>query len=300
MVEDQLIGVRDPRGFRPLVLGRLKDGYILASETCALDIVDAERIREVEPGEMVIIDEHGYRSRRLPEIPPAHAACVFELIYFSRPDSVYGGRSVDSVRRRLGRRLATEHPAKADIVIAVPDSSNSAALGFSEASGIPFELGLIRNHYVGRTFINPVQHWRDHGVRVKFNPVREVLAGKSIVVVDDSIVRGTTSRKLVKMLRRAGAREIHLRVSSPPIVSPCYYGIDTPRRSELIASSHSVEEIRQYLGVDSLGYLSEAGLRACVALPDQHCYACFNEQYPVEFDHRTEMTTGEKDFLTKR
>jgi len=204
---------------------------------------------------------------------------VFELIYFSRPDSEVFGESVDQVRRRLGRTLAAEHPAEADIVIAVPDSSNSAALGYSEASGIPFELGLIRNHYVGRTFIAPQQMKRDFGVNLKFNPVRRILEGKSVVVVDDSIVRGTTSRSLVAMLRSAGAREIHLRVSSPPIGWSCYYGIDTPNRKELIASSHTVEEIRRYLHVDSLGYLSMEGLKSCVARPDDHCYACFDGHY---------------------
>ncbi len=279
---EKLIGVRDSRGFRPLCLGRRGEAHVLASETCALDIVGAEFIREVEPGEMVIIDGEGVRSFRVFQPDPARA-CVFELIYFSRPDSVVFGASVDSVRRRLGRRLAEEHPAEADIVISVPDSSNSAALGFSEQSGIPFELGLIRNHYVGRTFIAPKQITRDFGVNLKFNAVRQILEGKRVVVVDDSIVRGTTSRSLVAMLRGAGAREVHFRVSSPPIGWSCYYGIDTPNRRELIASSHTVEEIRRYLHVDTLGYLSMDGLRACVDRPDGHCYACFNGDYSVRF-----------------
>ena len=279
---EKLIGVRDPRGFRPLCLGRRGDSHVLASETCALDIVGATFIREIEPGEMVILDRDGVRSIKILSPEPMRA-CVFELIYFSRPDSVVFGLSVDSIRRKLGRRLADEHPAEADIVIAVPDSSNSAALGFSEQSGIPFELGLIRNHYIGRTFIAPEQISRDFGVNLKFNPVRRILEGKRVIVVDDSIVRGTTSRSLVAMLRDAGALEIHFRVSSPPIGWSCYYGIDTPNRRELIASSHTVEQIRKYLNVDTLGYLSMEGLRACVERPDDHCYACFSGEYSVRF-----------------
>ena len=290
---DKLIGVRDPRGFRPLCLGRRGDAHVLASETCALDIVGADLVREIEPGEMVIIDGQGVRSFRIFKAEPARA-CVFELIYFSRPDSVVFGQSVDSIRRRLGQRLAEEHPADADIVISVPDSSNSAALGFSERSKIPFELGLIRNHYVGRTFIAPQQITRDFGVNLKFNPVRRILEGKRVVVVDDSIVRGTTSRSLVAMLRGAGAREVHFRVSSPPIGWSCYYGIDTPNRRELIASSHTVEEIRRYLHVDSLGYLSMDGLRACVERPDDHCYACFNGDYSVRFGEEMDKLAMER------
>ena len=279
---ETLIGVRDPRGFRPLCLGKRGEAHVIASETCALDIVGAEFVREIEPGEMVLIDKRGVRSIRILAPEPLRA-CVFELIYFSRPDSVVFGVSVDSIRRRLGRRLAEEHPADADIVISVPDSSNSAALGYSERSGIPFELGLIRNHYVGRTFIAPEQITRSFGVNLKFNPVRQILEGKRVIVVDDSIVRGTTSRSLVMMLRGAGAKEVHFRVSSPPIGWSCYYGIDTPNRRELIASSHTVEQIRKYLHVDSLGYLSMEGLRSCVERPDDHCYACFNGDYSVRF-----------------
>jgi len=279
---ETLVGVRDPRGFRPLCLGRRDGAHVLASETCALDIVGAEFVREVEPGEMVLIDGKGLRSFRILAPEPARA-CVFELIYFSRPDSVVFGVSVDSIRRKLGHRLAKEHPADADIVISVPDSSNSAALGFAEESGLPFELGLIRNHYVGRTFIAPEQITRSFGVNMKFNAVRQILDGKRVVVVDDSIVRGTTSRSLVMMIRAAGAREVHFRVSSPPIGWSCYYGIDTPNRSELIASSHTIEEIRKYLHVDTLGYLSMEGLRSCVQNPDAHCYACFNGDYSVRF-----------------
>ena len=290
---ETLIGVRDPRGFRPLCLGRRGDSPVLASETCALDIVGADFVREVEPGEMVLIDRKGVRSIRMFKAEPGRA-CVFELIYFSRPDSVVFGMPVDSVRRNLGRTLAKEHPAEADIVISVPDSSNSAALGFAEESGIPFELGLIRNHYVGRTFIAPQQITRDFGVNLKFNPVRRILDGKRVVVVDDSIVRGTTSRSLVAMLRGAGAREVHFRVSSPPIGWSCYYGIDTPNRRELIASSHTVEEIRRYLHVDSLGYLSMEGLRACVERPDGHCYACFNGDYSVRFGEEMDKLAMER------
>jgi amidophosphoribosyltransferase len=275
---DKLIGLRDPRGFRPLCLGRRGESYVLASETCALDMVGAEFVREIAAGEMVVIDGSGMRSYT-PLKPKAARGCVFELIYFSRPDSVVFGESVDLIRRRLGRTLAEEHPAPADIVISVPDSSNSAALGFAEASGLPYELGLIRNHYVGRTFIAPQQMKRDFGVNLKFNAVRRILDGKRVVVVDDSIVRGTTSRSLVAMLRNAGASEIHMRVSSPPIGWSCYYGIDTPNRKELIASSHTVEEIRKYLSVDTLGYLSMEGLRSCVSRPDDHCYACFDGKY---------------------
>ena len=290
---ETLIGARDPRGFRPLCLGRRGDAPVLASETCALDIVGADFVREIEPGEMVLIDRKGVRSIRMFKAEPGRA-CVFELIYFSRPDSVVFGMPVDSVRRNLGRTLAKEHPAEADIVISVPDSSNSAALGFSEESGIPFELGLIRNHYVGRTFIAPQQITRDFGVNLKFNPVRRILDGKRVVVVDDSIVRGTTSRSLVAMLRGAGAREVHFRVSSPPIGWSCYYGIDTPNRRELIASSHTVEQIRHYLHVDSLGYLSMEGLRACVERPDGHCYACFNGDYAVRFGEEMDKLAMER------
>jgi amidophosphoribosyltransferase len=291
---ETLIGVRDPRGFRPLCLGRRGDAHVIASETCALDIVGATFVREIEPGEMVILDKSGVRSIQI-LAPEPMRACVFELIYFSRPDSVVFGLSVDSIRRKLGRRLAEEHPAEADIVIAVPDSSNSAALGFSERSGIPFELGLIRNHYIGRTFIAPEQISRDFGVNLKFNPVRRILEGKRVIVVDDSIVRGTTSRSLVAMLRDAGAVEIHFRVSSPPIGWSCYYGIDTPNRRELIASSHTVGQIRKYLNVDSLGYLSMEGLRACVERPDDHCYACFSGEYPVRFGAEMDKLAFERN-----
>jgi amidophosphoribosyltransferase len=281
---ESVVAARDPWGFRPLVLGRLGDGYVVASETCALDLVGADWIRDVEPGERVRIDAQGVRARRaLPAMQPLQQ-CVFEHIYFSRPDSRVFGVGVDRVRRRIGHRLAAEHPAEADVVISVPDSSNSIALGYSEASGIRFELGLIRNHYVGRTFIQPHQAGRDSSVRVKFNPVREVLDGQRVVVVDDSIVRGTTSRKLVRLLRRAGAREVHFRVGSPPVTHPCFYGIDTPSRRELIGGLKTVDEIRDYLGVDSLGYLSLDGLLACETNGADFCRACFTGNYPVPVD----------------
>ena len=276
-----IYAVRDPNGFRPLVLGRLESGaYAFASETCAFDLLGAETLREVAPGEIVALDHRGVTSYDgVPAAEPRH--CIFEHIYFSRPDSIVFGETVDSVRRALGRRLAEEHPADADLVISVPDSSNSIALGFAEGSGLPFELGLIRNHYVGRTFIHPSQALRDHGVRLKYNAVRSILRGKRVAVVDDSIVRGTTSRKLVGLLRRAGATAVHFRVGSPPVTHPCFYGIDTPSRGDLIAATHEVEEIRRFLGVDSLGYLSREGLLACETRPERYCTACFTGQYPV-------------------
>jgi amidophosphoribosyltransferase len=279
-----VLALRDAHGVRPLCVGRLGDGYVVASETCALDLVGADHLRDVEPGELLRIDPHGMRSRTVltPAVPPQQ--CVFEHIYFSRPDSRVFGEGVDRIRRRYGHRLAAEHPAEADVVIAVPDSSNSIALGYSEASGIRYELGLIRNHYVGRTFIQPHQAGRDSSVRVKFNPVREVLEGRRVVVVDDSIVRGTTSRKLMRLIRRAGAREVHLRIGSPPVTHPCFYGIDTPRRRELIGALKTVDEIREFLGVDSLGYLSLDGLLACEREGTHFCHACFSGAYPIAVD----------------
>ena len=277
-----LYAIVDGRGFRPLVLGRLGRGWVVASETCALDIIGATPCREVEPGEFLRL--HGDELDELPRFPtkPLHR-CIFELVYFSRPDSTIFGRSVDRVRRALGRELAREHPAPdADCVFSVPDSSNAMALGFAEESGLKLEHALIRNHYVGRTFINPTQASRNAKVKIKFNPVREVLAGKKVVVVDDSLVRGTTSRELVQMIRQAGAREVHFRVASAPITGPCYYGIDTPTKSELIASSHSLAEIRRHLGVESLGYLSLDGmLRAAGGDPSEFCHACFSGRYPT-------------------
>jgi amidophosphoribosyltransferase len=276
----------DPRGFRPMSVGRLGAGWVLASETCALDIVGARKVRELEPGEWLKI-EHG-RMIDLPPLPPATPRrCIFELIYFSRPDSTVFGRSVDGVRRALGHALGREHPAPgADCVFSVPDSANAMALGFAEETGLKLEHGLIRNHYVGRTFINPGQAARTAKVRIKFNPVQDVIAGRSVVVVDDSLVRGTTSRELVQMLRQAGAREVHFRLASPPITGPCYYGIDTPDRGELIASDHSIDEIRAHLGVDTLGYLSLEGMLRAVDAQDGYCDACFSGHYPTPIpDH---------------
>jgi amidophosphoribosyltransferase len=282
MNERELLGIRDPHGLRPLSLGRLGDAWVLASESCAFDLIEAKFVRDLEPGEFLHITPRGTRSYYpLPAAMPAQ--CIFEYVYFARPDSVLFGQSVASVRKALGRQLAEESPAEADLVIPVPDSGVPAALGFAERSGIPFDHGLIRNHYVGRTFIEPKQNIRHFGVKIKLNPVREILEGKRVVVVDDSIVRGTTSRKIVSMVRSAGAREVHMRISSPPTVSPCYYGIDTPTRKELIASSHSVDEICTYIRADSLGYLSMEGLLKAAGKDTGFCHACFSMEYPVPF-----------------
>jgi amidophosphoribosyltransferase len=280
-VGDTLYVARDAYGFRPLVLGQREGGFVVASETCALDIVGATYLRDVEPGEVLRIQNGEMtRLRPLPRYAPP-APCVFELVYFARPDSRLWNVSVDRARRALGRQLARERPAEADCVISVPDSANSAALGFAEESGVPFELGLIRNHYVGRTFIEPSQAGRDFKVRLKYSAVREVLDGQRVVVVDDSLVRGTTSRGLVTLLREAGAREVHFRLASPPVRNPCFYGIDMPTREELIASHMSEEEIRGELGVDTLGYLSREGMLDAVAEGGSFCHACFSGEYPA-------------------
>jgi amidophosphoribosyltransferase len=282
MTTKAVYGLRDANGWRPLVLGRTEAGaYVLASESCALDLLGASMLREVAPGELVRLDARGLDARQI-MAPGPLKQCIFEHIYFSRPDSIVYGETVDRVRRRIGRRLAEEHPADGDLVISVPDSSNSIALGYSERSALPFELGLIRNHYVGRTFIHPTQAVRDHSVRVKFNAVSAILKDKRVVMVDDSIVRGTTSRKLVALVRKAGASEVHFRVGSPPVSYPCFYGIDTPSRGELIGAQKSNEEIRAFLDVDSLGYLSEEGMKACETRPDAWCDACFSGRYPIE------------------
>jgi amidophosphoribosyltransferase len=282
-----MIGVRDGYGFRPLVLGKLKGNWVMASETTSLDLIEAEYVREVEPGEIVVVDEKGLRSERVEPGAPRQrrlGRCVFEHIYFARPDSILFGRSVHEVRAAFGAELARSHPVDADVVIAVPDSGVPAAVGFARASGIPYDVGLVRSHYIGRTFIEPQQSIRHFGVKLKLNAVRGVLDGKRVVVVDDSIVRGTTSRKIVKMIRAAGAREIHLRISSPPTAWPCYYGIDTPTRQELIAASHGVDEIRQYVTADSLGYLSLDGLYAALGeAREGYCDACFSGEYLLEF-----------------
>ena len=282
LLPGRIIAARDPRGFRPLCLGRLGAAWIVASESCAFDILGASYEREIEPGEILSLGPGEPRSVRFAAAADPLSRCIFEFIYFSRPDSRVFGANVDRVRRRLGRRLAEEDRADADIVISVPDSSNTIALGYSEASGIRFELGLIRNHYVGRTFIEPRQADRDWDVRIKFNPVRGVLAGRRVAVVDDSIVRGSTMRKLVTLIRGAGAAEVHLRIGSPQITHSCYYGIDTPTRGELISSSHTVEQIREYLAVDSLHFLSLEGLLSCVDDPRNYCVSCFSGDYPVE------------------
>jgi len=287
LTERAMIGARDPHGFRPLVLGKQKDNWVLASETTALDLIEAEYVREIEPGELVIVDGKGLRSERLePEAPPRRrlGRCVFEHIYFARPDSILFGRSVAEVRSALGAQLAKDHPVEADVVIAVPDSGVPAAIGYARQSGIPFDVGLVRSHYIGRTFIEPQQSIRHFGVKLKLNAVRGILAGKRVVVVDDSIVRGTTSRKIVKMIRDAGAREVHLRISSPPTAWPCYYGIDTPTRQELIAATHDVPEIASYVTADSLGYLSIDGLYAALGeAREGYCDACFSGEYLLSF-----------------
>ena len=298
LTRDKLIVARDPHGVRPLALGRMGDVTIAASESCVMDLVGAEYIRDVEPGELLIVDENGLQSHRIAEkIRPAH--CIFEFVYFSRPDSRIFGEYVDKARRKLGKNLALEHPVDADIVISVPDSSNTAAIGYSRRTGIKFEIGLIRNHYIGRTFIQPTQTKRDSNVRIKFNPVGGVLKDRRVVIVEDSIVRGTTLKNLVKMIRKAGAREIHIRVSSPPVRYPCYYGMDFPTHGEVIAASKSVEEIREYLGVDSLAYLSLEGLLASVPNGDKgYCTACFSGQYPIPVEEMGEKSEVEKQIKT--
>jgi amidophosphoribosyltransferase len=281
MSEDELIAVRDPYGFRPLSIGSFDGAYVLASETCAFDLIGAAYIRDVEPGEMVVINKNGIESIRA--MPSKRAFCIFEFIYFSRPDScIFGYKNVNAVRKDLGRQLARESPVDADLVIPVPDSGVPAALGYAEESRIPFDFGLIRNHYVGRTFIEPRQSIRHFGVKIKLNPVRRLLEGKRIVVVDDSIVRGTTSKKIVKMLKEGGgAKEVHMRISSPPTIGPCFYGIDTPTRKELIASTHSIVEIKKYITSESLAYLSLEGLLNVAPDSEKYCTACFDNNYPV-------------------
>jgi len=293
---DVLIGARDPHGWRPLCLGRLDGAYILASETCALDLLHAEFVREIEPGEVIIISDAGVESFFPFGRNTRRAQCIFEHIYFARPDSRLFGDVVHMVRKRLGAQLAHEHPVEADVVMPIPDSGNSAAMGYAEASGIPFDFGITRNHYIGRTFIQPQQAIRDFGVRVKLNPVREVIAGKRIAVVEDSIVRGTTTVLRMNSLREAGAKEVHLRVSCPPIRWPCHYGIDFATRSELVATDKSVEEIRDFLGVDSLGYLSIEGMVKCMNNgADAYCTACFDGNYPVAVEEEIDKYILESD-----
>lgn len=295
LTPEMMIAARDPYGFRPLVMGKIGDSPVFASETCAFDLIEADFVREIEPGEIVVVDDNGVESFK-PFVEQKHAYCVFEYIYFARPDSFLTGRNVYQVRKNLGRQLAQEHPADADIVVAVPDSGVPSAMGFAEEAGLPLELGLLRSHYMGRTFIEPQQSIRNFGVKLKLNAIREVLDGKRVVIVDDSIVRGTTSRKIVKMIRAAGAKEIHMRISSPPTKFSCYYGIDTPVREELIANSLDADEIRKYITSDSLGYLSMDGVMKAVNGSkdvngkEHFCNACFTGKYPVELtDHKAKI-----------
>jgi amidophosphoribosyltransferase len=280
---DRLIAVRDPHGFRPLALGRLGDAWVVCSETCAMDLIGATYERDVQPGEVLVISAGGLRSLKpFPPAPLAH--CIFEHVYFARPDSYVFGKSVNEVRTELGRILAREQAVAADVVVPVPDSGVCAAMGFAEESGVPLRMGLIRNHYVGRTFIQPQQSIRHFGVKVKLNPVRSILDGRRVILVDDSIVRGTTSRKIVRMVRAAGAKEVHVRISCPPTISPCFYGVDTPRKSELIAATHTLDEVRDFIEADSIGYLSLEGLMSAVGTERRsYCSSCYTGIYPVEF-----------------
>ena len=283
LTEHEMVVARDPFGFRPLVLGQIKDSPVIASETCAFDLINAEFVREVEPGEVLCITKDGIQSFK-PFSHTRNAQCVFEFIYFARPDSFIFNRNVYEVRKELGIQLAKESPVEAEMVVPIPDSGFPATIGYAFESKLPLELGMIRNHYVGRTFIEPEQSIRHFGVKIKLNPVKGLMDGKRVITVDDSIVRGTTSRKIIKMFRNAGAKEIHVRISSPPITHPCYFGIDTPQKSELIASSHKIKEIQRYITADSLHYLSLEGLRNCVKADAEHfCYACFTGDYPLPF-----------------
>ncbi len=291
LTEDELIAIRDPNGFRPLSLAEHDGAYVVASETCAFDLIEATYIRDIAPGEMVIINSKGIRSS-FPLKPAEPSHCIFEFIYFARPDSMVFGQNVYTIRKEFGKQLARETGVPADVVIPVPDSGVPAALGYAEEAGIRFDTGLIRNHYVGRTFIEPRQSIRHFGVKIKLNPVRDALKGKRVVVVDDSIVRGTTSKKIIKMIRNAGAAEVHLRISSPPTSYPCFYGIDMPTRQELIASTHSIEEIRKYITADSLGYISMDGLQKVIPNRMNFCAACFDGEYPVPFPGEKMLQLG--------
>jgi amidophosphoribosyltransferase len=286
LTPEALIAVRDPRGFRPLVLGKYQDAWCVASETCAFDLMDAEYVREIEPGEMLIVDREGVHSSK-PFDPKPVSVCTFEHVYFSRPDSTIYGRSVNESRHKMGKRLAVEHPCDADIIVPVPDSGVAAAIGYATQSGIPFRQAIIRNHYVGRTFIEPTQSIRSFGVRLKLNPIKDLIKGRRIVLVDDSIVRGTTSKKIVQMVRDVGATEVHMRISCPPTAHSCYYGVDTPDRDDLIASQMSVEEIRAHIGADSLGYLSLEGMLEAIGIDSgSSCTACWTGKYPTLIANR--------------
>jgi amidophosphoribosyltransferase len=293
--EKGLVAARDPNGFRPLVLGKLGDGYVVASESCAFDLMGATLIREIEPGECILIDKSGICSEKMSK-KAKPSFCIFEHVYFARPDSVVFGDLVHKIRKDYGRALAREFPIDADLVMAIPDSGNSAALGYAEESGIPFEFGMTRNHYVGRTFIQPSQKIRDFSVKVKLNPIREVLKGKRVVVIDDSLVRGTTSRQRVSAIRQAGAKEVHLRISSPPITHPCHFGIDTPRQDKLIAAQKSLEDIRRYVDADTLGYLSLEAMLNCMQhhAPKDFCTGCFTGNYPVKVRNKGKFAMERK------
>ncbi|NQT90860.1 MAG: amidophosphoribosyltransferase [Candidatus Omnitrophica bacterium] len=294
MVDGVLFGARDPLGFRPLCIGKVDGAYVLASETCALDLIRAKYVRDVKPGEVVFIDKGGLRCTSLSKARVS-ANCIFEFIYFARPDSNIFGENVYLTRKRLGRQIAKESPVKCDIVMPVPDSGNSAALGFAEESGIQLEAGIVRNHYIGRTFIQPSQHIRDFNVRIKLNPIKDVLKGKRVVIIEDSIVRGTTTKSRVRTLREAGAKEIHMRVTCPPIISPCYYGIDFPTKRELIASNQTIKQVRDFIGLDSLEYLSLEGMLKAMSLPGgKFCTACFTGNYPVPPPKRFSKRAFEK------
>ncbi len=276
----KMFAMRDPHGFRPLSIAKLGDGWVVASETCAFDLIGAEYVRDIRPGELVVFEE-GKEPRSIQVFEPTPHKCIFEFIYFARPDSQIFGKSVYELRKAMGRELAKEYPIEADLVVPVPDSGVAAAIGYAEASGIPFELGIIRNHYVGRTFIEPTQEIRDLKVKMKLNPIKKVIEGKRLVVIDDSIVRGTTSKKIVNILKEFGAKEVHMRISAPPTTGPCYYGVDTPTKEELISSRYSVEETRKYIGADTLAYLSIEGLLRSVGNDQSYCMACFDGNYPV-------------------
>jgi len=300
LTEDKLVAARDPNGFRPLCIGKFAGAYCIASETSALDLIEATYVRDVEPGEIVIVDGKGIRSLKpFPKVKPAQ--CIFEYIYFARPDSSIYGASVYNARKELGRQLAREHPVKADRVLPVPDSGTCAALGFTEESGIPFEMGIIRNHYIGRTFIQPSQRIRNLGVKIKLNPVKEIIDNKRIVLIEDSIVRGTTSRVRIKTLREAGAKEVHMRVTCPPIINPCFFGIDFPTKKELIASSRSIEKIRKFIGLDSLKYLSLEGMLDAMPVDKtSFCTACFTGDYPIAIEDEQHKFILEEKFLKRR